>query len=61
MPRDILHVGAKGLGLLNAATSVGALVTLLYATKHPPIASAGRNLLLTVAGFGLSILYIWLL
>ena len=53
---DILHVGAKGLGLLNAATSVGALSMLLYATKHPPIAKAGRNLLLTVAGFGLSIL-----
>ena len=53
---DILHVGAKGLGLLNAATSAGALCTLLYATKHPPIAKAGRNLLLTVAGFGLSIL-----
>ena len=53
---DILHVGAKGLGLLNAATSVGALSMMLYATKHPPIAKAGRNLLLTVAGFGLSIL-----
>lgn len=53
---DILHVGAKGLGLLNAATSVGALSMMLYATKHPPIAKAGRNLLLTVAGFGISIL-----
>ena len=53
---DVLHVGAKGLGLLNAATSAGALGTLLYATKHPPMAKAGRNLLLTVAGFGLSIL-----
>jgi MFS family permease len=53
---DILHVGAQGLGLLNAATSVGALGIMLYATKHPPIAHAGRNLLLTVAGFGLSIL-----
>ncbi len=53
---DILHVGAKGLGLLNAATSVGALATMLYATKHPPIAKAGRNLLFTVAGFGVSIL-----
>jgi len=53
---DILHVGAKGLGLLNAATSVGALGMMLYATKHPPIARAGRNLLLTVAGFGVSIL-----
>ena len=53
---DILHVGAKGLGLLNAATSVGALSTMLYATRHPPIAKAGRNLLITVAGFGVSIL-----
>ena len=53
---DILHVGARGLGLLNAATSVGALSMMLVATKHPPIANAGRNLLLTVAGFGISIL-----
>jgi MFS family permease len=53
---DILHVGAKGLGLLNAATSVGALSMMLYATKHPPIARAGRNLLLTVTGFGVSVL-----
>jgi MFS family permease len=53
---DILHVGAQGLGLLNAATSLGALSMMLYATRHPPIARAGRNLLLTVAGFGISIL-----
>jgi MFS family permease len=53
---DILHVGVKGLGLLNAATSVGALSSMLYATKHPPIARAGRNLFFTVAGFGVSIL-----
>ncbi len=53
---DILHTGAKGLGLLNAAPSLGALVITLIATRHPPIRRAGRNLLLTVAGFGLSIL-----
>jgi MFS family permease len=53
---DILQVGAKGLGLLNAATSLGALSTMIYAAKHPPLEKAGRNLLLTVAGFGLSIL-----
>lgn len=53
---DILRVGAKGLGLLNAATSVGSLGIMLYAAKHPPVARAGRNLLLTVAGFGVSIL-----
>ncbi len=53
---DILRVGAKGLGLLNAAPSVGALVITLLATRHPPIGRAGRNLLLAVAGFGVSIL-----
>ncbi len=53
---DILHVGAKGLGFLNAAPFFGALVTMLFATRQAPLARAGRNLLLTVAGFGVSIL-----
>ncbi len=51
---DILHVGAKGLGLLNAAPSAGALIMMLFATHKPPIANAGRNLLLAVLGFGIS-------
>jgi MFS family permease len=54
---DILHVGAKGLGLLNAAPSLGALLMTLAATKHPPIGRAGRNLFAAVAGFGISILF----
>ena len=53
---DILNVGAKGLGLLNAAPSLGALITMLIATHHPPIERAGRNLLAAVSGFGISIL-----
>jgi len=53
---DILGVGAKGLGLLNAAPSLGALIMTLIATRHPPIEKAGRNLLTAVAGFGLSII-----
>ncbi len=54
--QDILHVGAKGLGLLNAAPSVGALVIMLVATRYTPIHNAGRNLLLSVAGFGIAVL-----
>ena len=54
--QDILHVGAKGLGFLNAAPSLGALLIMLYATRFPPIEHAGRNLLISVAGFGVSIL-----
>jgi MFS family permease len=53
---DILHVGVKGLGLLNAAPALGALIITLLATHKPPIKNAGRNLLLTVTGFGISIL-----
>lgn len=53
---DILHIGAKGLGLLNAAPSMGALIITLIAIKHPPITHAGRNLLWAVAGFGVTIL-----
>lgn len=53
---DILHVGAKGLGLLNAATAAGALIIMLISTKRPPIRHAGRNLILCVTGFGLTML-----
>jgi MFS family permease len=53
---DILHVGAGGLGLLSASTSIGTLLTMLIATRYPPTRMAGRNLLLAVAGFGCSII-----
>lgn len=51
---EILRVGASGLGLLNAAPSLGAFLATLAATRHPPIGKAGRNLLFAVAGFGVS-------
>ncbi len=53
---DILKVGPQGFGLLSAAPSVGALLVMLWATRHPPAKNAGRLLLLNVAGFGLSII-----
>jgi MFS family permease len=53
---DILHVGPAGLGLLNTAPSVGALLAMTAATRRPPMRHAGRILLLCVAGFGISIL-----
>ncbi len=54
---DILHVGVRGLGLLNAAPSVGALIITLTATRHPPIEHAGRNLMAAVTGFGISMIF----
>ena len=53
---DILKVGAKGLGFLVAAPSVGALLVTLWATRYPPTRNAGRTLLLCVGGFGVSII-----
>ena len=49
---DILKVGEKGLGLLQAAPAVGALITALLMAHRPPMQRAGRTLLLAVAGFG---------
>ncbi len=53
---DILHVGARGLGFMEAAPALGALVVTLISTRYPPIRYAGRNLLICVTGFGISII-----
>ena len=53
---DILNVGPRGLGLMVAAPSIGSLVAMLYAARHPPGAHAGRILLGAVAGFGVSMI-----
>jgi hypothetical protein len=49
--KDILKVDSIGLGILNAAPTTGALITMLWANHHPPVKHAGRNLFLAVAGF----------
>ena len=54
--KDILHVGPIGFGLMNAAPSIGALAVMLYSTHRPPVRNAGRNMILSVAGFGVSII-----
>ena len=51
---DILKVGPEGLGVLQAAPSIGALVMALALAFLPPFKHAGRTLLLAVAGFGLA-------
>ena len=53
---DVLHVGSVGLGVLRTAPSIGALVAMAAATRRPPTRRAGRILLLSVAGFGLSMI-----
>ncbi len=50
--RDILNVGASGLGWLRAAPSLGALLMALLLAHRPPLRRAGPTLLWAVAGFG---------
>ncbi len=53
---EILDVGARGLGFLRTAPALGAMLVMLIATRRPPTNHAGRNLLWSVAGFGLSMI-----
>lgn len=50
----VLHVGAEGLGALRAAPAIGALIMAGVMTVRPPLGKAGRNLLISVLGFGIT-------
>lgn len=54
--KDILHVGAEGLGLLRASQAIGAIIMLLILAYYPIKKNAGIILLLAVFGFGLFII-----
>ena len=53
---DILKVGAEGLGILRAAPSIGAVLTMAFMIYFPPLENAWRNLILAIVGFGLATL-----
>lgn len=50
---QILHTGPIGLGILNAAPMLGALICAVLCIRFPPRANAGKILLSSVFGFGL--------
>jgi MFS family permease len=52
--KEILHVGAVGLGCMSAAPAIGALVMTLVLAHRPPLDRAGPALLWSVAGFGVA-------
>jgi len=52
--KDILHSGADGLGLLQAALPLGSVVCALFLAHRAPMQKAGRTLLWCVAIFGLA-------
>jgi MFS family permease len=51
--RDILQVGAQGLGLLYAATSTGAMIAALVMSGRGHIRAQGKTLVVSIAIFGL--------
>ena len=54
--KEILDVGSEGFGILRAAPSVGAILTMI-ATAYLPISkNAGMKLLIAVFGFGICII-----
>jgi MFS family permease len=53
---DILKVGSEGLGLMRAAASSGAVITMFAMTRFSPMNKPWRNLLIAVTGFGTSII-----
>jgi MFS family permease len=50
--RDILHVGAEGLGHLRAAPAVGAVATAAFFSWRPIRSGVGTKMLVAVAAFG---------
>ena len=63
---QILHGGARGLGILMGATGVGALLGALTLASKSGVTGLGRWVTFTCAGFGVSIIlfsfsrYFWL-
>ncbi|HEY4989511.1 MAG TPA: MFS transporter [Opitutaceae bacterium] len=52
--RDILHVGAWGLGALRSAPAIGSLATSIYLARRPPQRNVGKRMFTAVFAFGLT-------
>ncbi len=53
---DILKVGPKGFGWLNAASDIGSIIVVILLTIAPLKKEHGKRLLFAVAGFGCCII-----
>ncbi|HVU89225.1 MAG TPA: MFS transporter [Pirellulales bacterium] len=51
---EILDVGKIGLGWMEAAPALGAVLMTFIMAHRPPMGHAGRTMLLSVAGFGVA-------
>ncbi|MCX6285349.1 MAG: MFS transporter [Bacteroidetes bacterium] len=53
---EVLKVGPEGLGFLRSAPMAGAVIMGAILAHKPPMVKAGKYLIFSVAGFGLSII-----
>ena len=53
---DVLHAGPETLGILRAAPAAGSVLMGIYLASRPILNDSGKYLLLSVAGFGISII-----
>lgn len=53
---DILKVGPEGFGILNGASDIGAICSVLLLTFFPMRKQQGRRLIVAVGGFGICII-----
>jgi hypothetical protein len=54
---EILKVGPEGLGFLRAAPMAGAVLMSFILAYRPPMVHAGKYLLFSITGFGLSMIF----
>ncbi len=54
--KDVLHIGAWGLGILRGAPAVGALLMSVYLTRRPVMRHVGKVMFAAVAVYGVSML-----
>jgi len=54
---EVLRVGPQGLGFLRAAPAAGAVIMALFLAYYPPLKNTGVKLFVSVAGFGLSMIF----
>jgi MFS family permease len=52
--RDILHVGAWGLGMLRSAPAVGSIAMSVYLARRPPNRQVGKKMFMAVFAFGIT-------
>lgn len=51
---DILKVGPEGLGIMRASPFAGSILMGLVLAHRPPMNRAGKNVLLSLVGFGIA-------